>query len=73
MSQAGMIIFEDGTVIPFGQIRTARLMINAAQSIFSELAKQERDLLLESITPDELRKLVQYHAMRKIDDNDSNI
>jgi len=60
----GIMVFEDGVIVPFGTIITARRMITALQSVIQQLEQQERQQLLSSITDDELKQLVDTKAKK---------
>lgn len=58
----GIIFFEDGTVVPFGQITSVQKIAKAVQQLLPDLLKQERDKLLRTITKDELKHIAEYIA-----------
>jgi len=61
----GIIIFEDGSVMPIGTLTSVRKMIATMQRIIQELEQQERQQLLSTITDDELKELVDRLSEKK--------
>lgn len=57
--KSGIIIFEDGDVQQFGRITSATKLVESVQKVISDLVQQERKQLLESITDDELKYIVE--------------
>lgn len=64
----GLIFFEDGTVIPFGELQTVRRIAQTAQRVISELASQERAQLLATVSTDELKVIAQRLATENRDE-----
>ena len=56
---SGIIVLEDGTIEVFGQLRTARFIAEALQKVIPELLQQERSQLLETVTQDELKGIIE--------------
>jgi hypothetical protein len=53
---AGIMIFEDGAIISFGQIGSSRKMIPVLQSVIEQLNEQEKKIAIEGMTATELEK-----------------
>lgn len=58
----GLIILENGSAHVFGNLTTVRHIKAAIEEILPKLLKQERDYLLNSITSDELKQLIDAKA-----------
>lgn len=69
----GIIFFENGTVVPFGQLQSISKIVKAAQELLPELVKQERDQLLATITQAELKTVVERLSREEINDDSSNV
>lgn len=55
----GIIFFEDGTTRPFGQLRTVMNIVRTAQTLLPQLVQDERDQFLDTISKEELKKIVE--------------
>lgn len=71
----GLIFFEDGTVVSFGQITSVRKIAKTAEELISKLLQQEREALLSTVSRDELRSVVERLSQEenKQDGDDSNV
>lgn len=56
---SGIIFFEDGTVVPFGQLTSVKKIMASAAVQLAGLAAQEREQLLNTVTKEELKLLVE--------------
>lgn len=57
--KSGIIFFEDGDVQQFGQITSLIKLAESAQRTLNDALAQERQQLLESITEEELKQIVE--------------
>lgn len=71
----GIIFFEDGTAVPFGQITSVRNIAKTANTVINNLLQQEREALLSTVSRDELRSIVERlsQAENKQDGDNSNV
>lgn len=58
MAQNGIIFFENGEVQMFGTLNTVRMIATSIQQTLPSLIAQEREQLVQSITADEFKALV---------------
>jgi hypothetical protein len=58
----GIIFFEDGQVQIFGTLVTVKNISRAINETLPQLVQQERKQLLNSITDDEFKYLVDQHS-----------
>jgi hypothetical protein len=65
----GIIFFEDGQVQIFGTLSTVKNIARAINETLPQLVKQERQQMLNSITDDEFRYLVDQHTTQKTEDD----
>ncbi len=63
--KSGLIFFEDGEVQQFGDISNPHRMIQTAQETFKDLVKQQRAQLLQSITEDDMKSVIERIAKEK--------
>lgn len=68
----GLIFFEDGTVVPFGQITSVRKIAQTANEVINNLLKREREALLRTVSKEELRSIVDRLSSEENEHN-SNI
>lgn len=61
----GIIFFEDGTTQIIGQLTTVRNIAVKVQEIIPKLVQQERDMIIESMSQEEIRRAVDLLAKRK--------
>jgi hypothetical protein len=61
----GIIFFEDGQMQIFGTLSTVKNIARAVNEILPQLVQQERQQMLNSITDDEFKYLVDQHTGNK--------
>lgn len=60
----GIIFFEDGTVHVIGTLSTVRMIALKVQEIMPKLIQQERDAVLDTMSEQEVRRVVDMYAKK---------
>lgn len=68
----GIIFFEDGSTAMFGQLSTVSHIIPTVNRVLRELQAQERQSILDSITKNEIKVIIERLQQEQNGDN-SNI